>query len=119
MVAREERDLPALEQKTGLAFLLRRTKISAKDGGLPCRIVATALDHKGIVHSLADSLRGLGVNVVSLETSAYPAAMTGAPLFRLEALVDVPRSVGLGTLRDTMTAVARKLDLDVEISAAT
>lgn len=114
-----ERDLPALEQKTGLAFLLRRTKSSAKEGGLPCRIVATALDHKGIVHSLADSLRGLGVNVVSLETSAYPAAMTGAPLFRLEALVDVPRSVGLSTLRETMAAVARKLDLDVEISAAT
>lgn len=113
-----ERDLPELEAKTKLGFLLRRTKEPSKNGGLPCRIVATALDQEGIVHSLADSLRALGVNVVSLETSAYPAPESGAPLFRLEALVEVPRSVGLSTVRDAMAQIARKLDLDIEVGAA-
>lgn len=117
-IATIERELPQLETKTKLGFLLRRTKEPSKNGGLPCRIVATALDQEGIVHSLADSLRTLGVNVVSLETSAYHASMSGAPLFRFEALVDVPKSVGLGSVRDAMTQIARKLDLDIDVGAA-
>lgn len=114
-IASIERDLPALEKQTGLQFLVRRTRGAHKEGGLPCEIVATSLDQEGIVHSIAESLQRLGVNIVSLETSSYPATMTGAPLFRFEAIVDVPRGVGLANLREHMASVAKKFDLDVDV----
>jgi glycine cleavage system transcriptional repressor len=114
-------DLHALEQKTGLGLLARPT--SAPDekrhqGGLPCRIEASALDREGIVQALAASLQQLGISVVSLETTAYHASMSGAPLFRLLAHVEVPRSVGLSTLRERMAEAARALDLDIDVSPA-
>jgi len=114
-----ERELPSLAQATGLQLLARRTEERRRQGGLPCVVEASALDQEGIVQSVAAALHDLGVNVVSLETSAYMASMSGAPLFRLEAQVEVPRSVGLATLREKMAAVARRLDLDLDIRPAT
>lgn len=113
-----ERDKAALVEKTGLEILLRRTK-SPEDhrraASVPYLVTAEALDHEGIVRAVSRALHGAGVNIVSLETSAYQAPVTGSPLFRLEARVDLPSSVTVGTLRKAMDAVAEAENLDIEV----
>lgn len=113
-----ERDRARLGEKTGLELLLRRTK-SPEDhrraASVPCLVTAEALDHEGIVHAVSRALHGAGVNIISLETSAYEAPVTGSPLFRMEARVDLPPMVTVGKLRKAMDVVAEAENLDIEV----
>jgi glycine cleavage system transcriptional repressor len=113
-----ERDKATLMETTGTELLLRRTK-SPEDhrraASIPCLVTAEALDHEGIVRAVARALHGAGVNIVSLETSAYQAPVTGSPLFRLEARVDLPAQVTVAKLRKAMDAVAEEENLDIEV----
>ena len=113
-----ERERNSLAAKTGLDLLVRRTK-SPEDhrraASVPCLVTAEALDHEGIVRAVARALHGAGVNIVSLETSAYEAPVTGSPLFRLEARVDLPPNATIGKLRKAMDIVAEAENLDIEV----
>lgn len=114
-------ELPELEQKTGLGALTRATKSPSEHrraAVMPCAITADALDQEGIVHAVASALHEIGVNIVSLGTSAYEAPISGSPLFRLEARVDVPRGVTLGQLRRAMAEVAHAENIDIDVRPA-
>ena len=112
------REKAELAGKTGLELLLRATK-SPEDhrraASIPCLVTAEALDHEGIVRAVSRALHSAGVNIVSLETSAYQAPVTGSPLFRLEARVDLPPAVTIGKLRKAMDVVAVAENLDLEV----
>lgn len=113
-----ERDLAALEKQTGLRMLVQRTKSPEEHRRaptVPCLVTAEALDHEGIVRAVSGALARAGVNIVSLESAAYAAPVTGSPLFRMEARVDVPQTVGVGRLRKAMDAVAEEQNLEIEV----
>ena len=48
-------------------------------------------------------------------TEAYNAPVTGSPLFRLEARVDVPREVSPSALREAMAKVAARENIDIDV----
>lgn len=111
-------DRRQLETRADLQVMLRRTKSPAEHrqaAVLPCLVVAEALDHQGIVHAVAAELHALGINIVSLETVAYNAPVTGSPLFRLEARVDVPGGITVARVREAMERVARAESIDVDV----
>lgn len=113
-----ERDLASVTTKTGLAFTSRRTK-SPEDhrraAAIPCVVTAEALDQEGIVRAVSRALVKVGVNIVSLETTAYEAPVTGSPLFRMEARVDIPSGVTVGKVRKAMDEVAEAENLDIDV----
>ena len=78
-------------------------------------MTAEALDHEGIVRAVAVAIARMGINIVSLETAAYNAPVTGSPLFRLEVHVDLPRGISLAQLRAQMSEVARVENLDIDV----
>ncbi len=82
-------------------------------------VTAEALDHEGIVHAVSRALHGAGVNIVSLETSAYQAPDTGTPLFRLEARIDLPPEITVDKLRQALDVVAEDENLDIEVRSPT
>ena len=117
-LARVQRDTGSLEQKTGLGVLTRVTKSPEEHRravAIPCIVTAEALDHEGIVVSVASALHRLGINIVSLDTSAYNAPVTGSPLFRLEAQVELPRGVTLARVRESMAELGTTQNIDVEV----
>lgn len=117
-VARVEADHDALSDKTSLSVMLRRTK-SPEDhrraAVIPCVVTAEAIDQEGIVRAVSRALHKVGVNIVSLETTAYEAPVTGSPLFRLEARVDVPQATGVARVRKAMEEVATAENLDIDV----
>lgn len=120
-LSRVAKESAELEKKTGLGVLTRPTKSPnehRRAGLRPFVITADALDQEGIVFAVADALRNVGVNVVSLGTETYEAPVTGSPLFRLEAHVDAPREVGLAQLRHAMDEVAREENIDIDVRPA-
>lgn len=109
-----------LEAKTGLTVVTKPTKSPVEHRRaqtVPCIVTAEALDHEGFVRSVSSALHAVGVNIVSLETHAYNAPITGSPLFRLEAKIDVPREVSLGKVRDAMADVAERQNIDIDVKS--
>jgi glycine cleavage system transcriptional repressor len=117
-IAAVEGGAAVLEKRTSLGVVLRRTK-SPEDhrraAVIPCLVTAEAIDQEGIVRAVARALHGVGVNIVSLETSTYEAPVTGSPLFRLEARVDVPQTTGVAKVRRAMDVVAEAENLDIDV----
>lgn len=117
-IAAVEKDTAKLSEKTGLGVTARRTK-SPEDhrraAVIPCVVTAEAIDQEGIVRAVARALHGAGVNIISLETSTYEAPVTGSPLFRMEARIDVPQTTGIAKVRKAMDDVAAAENLDIYV----
>jgi glycine cleavage system transcriptional repressor len=117
-IAAIERDHEVLSDKTGLSVMLRRTKSPEEHrraAVIPCLVTAEAIDQEGIVRAVARALHAVGVNIVSLETTAFEAPVTGSPLFHLVARVDVPRTTGIAKVRRAMEDVATAENLDIDV----
>jgi glycine cleavage system transcriptional repressor len=76
------------------------------------RLTGQALDQPGLVHQVANVLRGFGVNIESLDTTLGAAPETGAPVFALDALVSIPESTSLPELRDALARACDQLNID-------
>src|SRR5262249_39573309 len=117
-IARVEKETDEVAKRTGLTVLVRRTKSPEEHrraAVIPCVVTAEAIDQEGIVRAVARALHGVGVNIVSLETSTYEAPVTGSPLFRMEARIDVPQSTGVAKVRKAMDEVAATENLDIDV----
>jgi glycine cleavage system transcriptional repressor len=107
-----------LSQRTGLQFLFRATASPSSrltKPVVPFSLTAHCLDHEGVVHSVAESLYQLGVNIASLETSTYSAPTTGTPLFRMHAILEVPTTLPVPKLRASLSEIAEQHNLDIEL----
>jgi glycine cleavage system transcriptional repressor len=112
------REVTAAGERAGLELIVKGTRSPAAHRAGNVRsyeVKVHALDHPGIVHAVTGALSGLGGNVVSLSTSAYQAAMTGAPLFEMELCADFPSHVTAAKLRDTLEHVSDAANADVEV----
>lgn len=117
-VERVQREWERLQGSSGLHIHLRPTEAPYQhraSGSVPYVVSAYAMDHEGIVHAIASALSRRGVNIVSLETSTYPAPISGTPLFRMELRMDVPHEVSVGQLRDELERVADAENVDIEL----
>jgi glycine cleavage system transcriptional repressor len=117
-IERIVQEAPALSEATKIGVLVRRTKSPEEHrraSVIPCVVTAEALDHEGIVRAVALAISKMGINIVSLETAAYNAPVTGSPLFRLEAHIDLPQGVSIAEVRHGMQEVARAENLDIEV----
>jgi glycine cleavage system transcriptional repressor len=115
---RVTQDLGALEHATGLLIVYRNTVSPEEHRAaktLPYVVEASAMDHEGIVHAVSQTLYDAGINIVELETTVLNAPITGTPLFKLVARVDLPGGISAETVREALVKVARQHNLDVEL----
>jgi glycine cleavage system transcriptional repressor len=117
--ARLADDLDVLARSSGI-----RAELTAADAGrqttataLPYRLSTTAMDHPGLVQSVAHALRACGVNIESAETTLKPAPMTGTPLFAMELVVAVPADTRISELRERLADVCDELNIDWQLTA--
>jgi glycine cleavage system transcriptional repressor len=114
---RISQSLNALTSQTGLVFFSKRpTTRAAPDAALPCRLLASCLDHPGVVHQLSSVLSRIGVNIESLETKTEESAMSGTPIFGLDARLSVPARVNLHALRQELDEIGKRENIDIEFS---
>lgn len=118
--ARIEQDRADLEQETALSIMVRPTDAPESRRGrraLPLHVSAMALDHPGILRPIARALAELDVNVAALETRTTPAPHTGSPVFCLEMDLEVPESLPVQRVRESLSALADELNMDLTIHA--
>lgn len=85
------------------------------EGFVPYLITVIGADHEGIVHSIAEYLAELRVQVDDMETHVTKAPITGTPLFSMHAEVQAPPELTIKVLREKMTDVGDRLGVDIEV----
>ncbi len=114
-----QKDLASLSEKTGLHLKLSVTKSPSehRQSAMPYRLIADAADNEGIIGRIADTCAQHGLNVVSLKSESYPAPVTAVPLFRMNAVLDVPQTAKISALREALAKVAEENGIDLELRA--
>jgi glycine cleavage system regulatory protein len=73
-------------------------------------------DRRGIVQEMTRALQDAGFNVLSLATSVETAPMSGEPLFRAEARIEVLEASRIDELEAQLDALAEAMTLEIDLS---
>jgi glycine cleavage system transcriptional repressor len=112
-LARLESDLRKLAESSEISVQLRRTEQrTARSDMLPYSVDVVCLDQTGIVSSLSGFFSSRGIDIAELSTRSYAAAHTGAPMFAVQMIVNVPSRIHLSTLREEFLEFCDHLNLD-------
>lgn len=91
---------------------------AAQREGVPFRLKTYSMDQPGIVHRITSYLREHGVNVEELVTRLESAPFMGTPVFTMEILMLVPKTVNVKKLRTALEELGDTLNCDVDIDPA-
>jgi glycine cleavage system transcriptional repressor len=112
-LAKLEEVIPELGKSLGLTIISERTEEKRADTGLlPYAVEVVAMDHPGIVHSLAGFFSQRNINIEDMVTSTYAAAHTGTPMFSVNMSVGIPSETHIASLRDDFMEFCDNLNLD-------
>ncbi len=110
---RLEKNLKRFAEGNDLTVQLQRTEPRKYETELlPYAVDVVCLDQAGIVHNLASFMAGRGIEIAEVTTRSYPAAHTGAPMFAVQMVINVPASVHVSTLREEFMEFCDQLNLD-------
>lgn len=101
----------------GTAKETKPTTAAAEQGFVPFQVRAIGLDHEGIVHHIAHTLRELGANIESVETQSTSAPVSGAPMFALTMRIAVPARISPSQLQERMQATGDEVNVDLTVQA--
>jgi glycine cleavage system transcriptional repressor len=113
--------LDQLRERHGIRMAPRRVATRRPEAPPAPQMVvhARAIDHAGIIHALAETVRRYGGNILELESATESAPMSGEPLFHLRMSVRLP---GAGDaeaeLWRELEAVAAAQGVDLELHPA-
>jgi len=79
---------------------------------LPYSIDVVCLDQSGIVSGLSGFFASRGIDIGEVSTRSYPAAHTGAPMFAVQMIVNVPSRIHVAHLREEFMEFCDSLNLD-------
>jgi glycine cleavage system transcriptional repressor len=112
-IARVETELKRLAESSGVTLQVRRTEQrQAREDQVPYSVDVVCLDQTGIVAALSGFFAGRGIDISEMNTRSYLAPHTGAPMFGVYMIVNVPSSIHLGAMREEFMDLCDNLNLD-------
>ena len=112
-LAKLESEFKKLADATGMSIQLRRTEErAARNDMLPYSIDVVCLDQAGIVSGLSGFFSSRGIDIAEVSTRSYPAAHTGAPMFSVQMIINVPSRILVAHLREEFMEFCDSLNLD-------
>jgi glycine cleavage system transcriptional repressor len=112
-VARIETELKKFAETAGITLQIRRADERAvREDQVPYSVDVVCLDQAGIVSTLSGFFSARGIDISEMNTRSYPAPHTGAPMFGLYMIVNVPSTIHLGALREEFMDMCDNLNLD-------
>ncbi|MFK5915097.1 MAG: ACT domain-containing protein [Woeseiaceae bacterium] len=110
--------LEATGESLNLTLIAKETESSNTDKkALPYQVTVVSMDHPGIVHNISDFLSSHDLNIEEIETTTYPAAHTGAPMFSLNMTISIPADSSIRALRDEFITFCDDLNLDASLES--
>ena len=113
LLAKLEDQVPELQDRLALTITTKRTEERSAEGNLlPYGVDVVALDHPGIVYSLASFFSDKKINIEDMTTSSYAAAHTGTPMFSVRMSIGIPSDIHIAALRDEFMDFCDSMNLD-------
>lgn len=113
-------DLDSLRLKTGLDIYVRKTKAPSHREVLPSipyKLIATSIDHPGIIHQLCKALHQRGINIEEISTNVDHNPATGANVFQMICYFSLPPAVKIIDLKGDLTRISDEYNVDVRFDA--
>lgn len=111
-----EGQLDSLGSQLGLTIVHKRTQQRDRSQPLiPYHVEVVAMDHPGIVRSLAGFFSKNSINIEELQTNTYPAPHTGTAMFSVSMTVGIPGEAHISTLRSDFLDYCDDLNLDATL----
>jgi glycine cleavage system transcriptional repressor len=85
---------------------------AARADMLPYSVDIVSLDQTGIVAGLSGFFSGRGIDISEVSTRSYAAAHTGAPMFAVQMIINVPGKLQVAQLREDFMDFCDSLNLD-------
>ena len=79
---------------------------------LPYSIDIVSLDQPGIVAGLSGFFASRGIDISEVATRSYAAAHTGAPMFAVQMMINVPSRLHVAQLREEFMDYCDSPNLD-------
>lgn len=112
-IARIETELNKLAETSGITIQLRRTAERAvREDMIPYSVDVVCLDQAGIVSAVSGFFAARGIDIGELSTRGYAAAHTGAQMFSVYMIVNVPARIHVGALREEFMDFCDQMNLD-------
>lgn len=112
-LAKLETELKKLADSSGLIIHLKRTEPrAARADMLPYSVDVVCLDQTGIVSGLSGFFSSRAIDIAEVSTRVYPAAHTGAQMFAVQMIVNIPSRIHLAHLREEFMDFCDSLNLD-------
>src|SRR3972149_3023610 len=100
-IARIETELNKRAESSGVVVQVRRTvERAAREDMIPYSVDCVCLDQAGIVAAVSGFFAARGIDVGELSTRGYAAAHTGAQMFSVYMIINVPARIHVGALRE-------------------
>jgi glycine cleavage system transcriptional repressor len=109
-------EMDSLRQKTGLEIHVRKTKApSHREAlpGIPYKLVATAIDHPGIVHQICKVLCARKISLDDLSSSVDQNEVTGARIFHMICYFSLEPSVKIVDLKNDFSRIGDDYNIDI------
>lgn len=113
-------DLESLRQKTGLEINVRKTKAPSHrevPPSIPYKLMATSIDHPGIVHQITKVLHLKGINIEDMSSNVDFNPFTGAQIFNMICYFSLPPTVKIVELKKDMTRIGDDFNIDIRFDA--
>jgi len=112
-IARIETDLGKLAETAGVTIQVRRTvPRPVREDMIPYSVDVVCIDQAGIVAGLSGFFAARGVDIGELSTRSYAAAHTGAQMFSVYMVINVPTRIHVGALREEFMDFCDQMNLD-------
>ena len=112
-LAKIETEVKRIAEAGQIAIQISRTETRPiRADMLPYSVDIVCLDQTGIVAAVSGFFSARSVDIAELDTHSYAAAHTGAPMFSLRLVVNVPSRIHLGVLREVFMDFCDQLNLD-------
>jgi glycine cleavage system transcriptional repressor len=113
-------ELDSLRKKTGLDIYVRKTKAPTHREvmpSIPYKLIATSLDHPGIVHQICKVLYGKGINIDDVSSNVDSNPVTGANIFQMTCFFSLPPTVKIIDLKNDFTRISDEYNIDIRFDA--
>jgi len=105
-----------LEREKNISAFLRvlpKTPSQIPPTGTLRKVHVEGLDHSGIVYRISRFLADHQVNIESLSSSVRPSPESGADIYSMEIIVQVPDSVTIEAIDRGLDRIANDLNVDI------
>jgi glycine cleavage system transcriptional repressor len=100
-------------ETAGVTIQVRRTaQRPVREDMVPYSVDVVCIDQAGIVSGLSGFFSARGIDIGELSTRSYAAAHTGAQMFSVYMVINVPTRIHVGALREEFMDFCDQMNLD-------